>query len=513
MALLLLNAICNLLSLGNIILVLLLFFLLHYVKVLYEFRDMPRGPRLTCLPIVGNILSLKTKVDKMAETFESLSKYYGGDFSLKLGSFKFLMVSTPEAVKEVLLVKSVAYAGRPRTRAYYDLFLGCKDLVFAEYGPAWKFYRKLFMTALRQYLSNIPLIESRVTCQAEKLIRFMEDQRGELFDPADHLMKAVANIICGITFKGGSDTQSPDLDRMLKLNAAFVANVDAFQKVLILDFFPWVRYLPTRIYERWMEPVREIHKIIRKRLKQTKENFDPTEPVEDFTSAMLCAQRDFEAECKSEEEKADLFSEDRFVTTIHDMFVAGYETTSTALRFVVAFMVTHPKYQEDIQRELDDVLGDRRPTLDDRPDLPLVQATILESLRVGNIVPLAVPHVTIENTTLRGYRVPKGTIVFPNTEAVHMDPKCWENPTIFNPYRHIDENGKLVANPDNFFPFGGGRRVCAGEALAKIELFLFISLLFQHFTFDAEEGYQLQMKGAIVQFPARYNIRAIKRKH
>ena len=70
MALLVLNAICNLLSLGNIILVLLLFFLLHYVKVLYEFRDMPPGPRLTCLPIVGNILSLKTKVDKMAETFE-----------------------------------------------------------------------------------------------------------------------------------------------------------------------------------------------------------------------------------------------------------------------------------------------------------------------------------------------------------------------------------------------------------------------------------------------------------
>ena len=70
MALLLLNAICNLLSLGNLILVLLLFFLLYYVKVLYEFRDMPPGPRLTCLPIVGNILSLKTKVDTIAETFE-----------------------------------------------------------------------------------------------------------------------------------------------------------------------------------------------------------------------------------------------------------------------------------------------------------------------------------------------------------------------------------------------------------------------------------------------------------
>ena len=368
------------------------------------------------------------------------------------------------------------------------------------------------MTALRQYLCNIPLVEDRVIAQAEKLVQFVEEQRGELFDPADRLMKAVTDVICGITFKDGSDTRNPDLDRMLKLNAAIVANVDDFQKVLIWDFFPWAHYLATEVYERWTAPLREIQGIIRKRLRQTKETFDPTEPVEDFTSALLRAQLDFEAECKTEEEKAELFSEDRFVTTIHDIFAAGYETTSTTLRFVIAFLITYPEYQEDIQRELDAVVEERRPTMNDRPNLPLVQAVILESLRVGNLVPLALPHVAIEDTTVRGYRVPKGTVVFPNTEAVHMDPNCWEDPTVFNPYRHIDENGKLIANPDNFYPFGAGRRVCAGEALAKIELFLITAILFHRFTFVAEEGYQLQMKGATVQFPVRYKIRAIDRK-
>ncbi|KAK2557763.1 Cytochrome P450 2J5 [Acropora cervicornis] len=230
------------------------------------------------------------------------------------------------------------------------------------------------MSALRQYLSNIPLVEDRVTAQTDKLVQFVEEQRGELFDPADRLMKAVADVICGITFKDGSDTRNPDLDRMLKLNAAIVANVDDFQKVLILDFFPG------QVYERWKAPIRDIQGIIRKRLRQTKETFDPTEPVEDFMSALLRAQLDFEAECKTEEEKAELFSEDRFVTTVHDMFAAGYETTSTqTLRFVIAFLVTYPKYQEDIQRELDDVLGPKQPRMSDRPNLPLVQAVILES--------------------------------------------------------------------------------------------------------------------------------------
>ena len=234
------------------------------------------------------------------------------------------------------------------------------------------------MSALRQYLSNIPLVEDRVTAQADKLVQFVEEQRGELFDPAGRLMKAVANVICGITFKDKSDTRHADLDRMLKLNAAIVANVD-FQKVVILDFFPWAHYLDREVYERWTAPLLEIHGIIRKRLRQTKETFDPMEPVEDFMSALLRAQLDFEAECKTEEEKAELFSEDRFVTTVHDMFAGGYETTSTTLRFVIAFLVTYPKYQEDIQRELDDVLGPKQPRMSDRPNLPLVQAVILES--------------------------------------------------------------------------------------------------------------------------------------
>ena len=73
------------------------------------------------------------------------------------------------------------------------------------------------------------------------------------------------------------------------------------------------------------------------------------------------------------------------------------------------------------------------------------------------------------------------------TESVHLDPKCWENPTMFNPYRHIDENGKLITNQGNFYPFGAGRRVCAGEPLAKVELFLFLSWMLQEFTFIAEE--------------------------
>ena len=385
--------------------------------------------------------------------------------------------------------------------------------MFGNYGPAWKFHRKLFTTALRQYLSNIPLIERRVSTQAKKLVQFIEDQDGKPFDPADCLQRTVADVICGITFGEGYDTTNPDLNKLLKLNVDLVADTDDSQLVTVLDFFPLAKYLPLKAYDRVLKPILEMYDIIRKFLREGEENFNPEEPVQDLISGLLHAK--YEAKCESGEEDEAFLSDDYLVNTIEDMFAAGYETTSTTMKWAIAFLVNYPKYQEDIQSQIDEVVGERNPGLEDRANLPIIYATIMETLRVGNVAPLAVPHVTLVDTTLCGYRVPKDAIVFADTESVHLDPKCWENPTMFNPYRHIDEDGKLVTNQGNFYPFGAGRRVCAGEPLAKVELFLFLSWMLQKFTFVAQEdGRPPSLKGEYsgTQFPVPYKIRAIKRK-
>ena len=381
-------------------------------------------------------------------------------------------------------------------------------------GAPWKFHRKLFTTALRQYLSDIPLIESRVSTQAEKLVRFMEEQGGNPFNPADCLMRGVADVICGITFGEGYDTTNPRLNKLLQFNIAISENADDALFVQVLDFLPLVRHLPIKAYERFFHPFRKNFEIIRTFLKERKEGFDPSQPVKDLISCLLHAKH--EAECESDEERAAFLSDDYFINTIEDMFAAGYETTSTTMKWAIAFLVNYPKYQEDIQCQLDKVVGERSPSLDDRASLPLIHATIIETLRIGNVVPFAVPHATVTETTLCGYRVPKDTIIFADTESVHLNPKCWDDPTEFNPYRHIDEDGELVTNQGNFFPFGAGRRVCAGEALAKVELFLLLSWMLQKFTFVAEEdGHPPSLKGvfnSLIQSPVPYQIRAMKRK-
>ena len=345
-------------------------------------------------------------------------------------------------------------------------------------------------------------------------MQFTEEQDGKPFNPADCLMRGVADVICGITFGEGYDTTDPRLNKLLEFDIAINENADDGQMASVLDFFPVAQYLPIKVYDRFLQPFFDSYEIIGEFLKERKGTFDPAQPVEDLISGLLHAK--YEAERESDEERTALFSDDYFVNVIEDMFAAGFETTSTTLKWAIAFLVNYPRYQEDIQRQIDDVVGKQSPSLEDRANLPLIQASIIETLRVGNIAPFAVPHATLTDTTLCGFRVTEGTIVFPNTQSVHFDPQCWDNPTVFNPYRHIDDDGKLITNQGNLYPFGAGRRVCAGEPLAKVELFLFLSWMLQKFTFMAEEdGRPPSLKGifnSIIQCPVPYKIRAVKRK-
>ena len=396
----------------------------------------------------------------------------------------------------------------------FNYFSGGKDIAIGNYGPAWRLHRKLFMTALRQYLSNVQLIESRVLKETDKLLCYFEEQKGNAFDPADILAQSVANVICGIAFGEGYDTSNADMKELLYLNQKILSPSGDIRTVTMLDFLPFVEYLPIPAYRRHFAlQIKPFH-IIKKYLNQRRQNLDPEEKITDLISGLIQAQNDAKDLTNAEEQGA-LLSDDYLVNTIEDMFVAGYETTSTTLMWTIAFLVNYPRFQTDIQLQLDDIVGrDRVPSLEDRSKLPFVHATIMEVLRTGNVAGQAFPHLTLKETKLCGYRVPKDVVVIVDTEAVHLDPHCWENASVFDPYRHLDQDGNLITNQGNFYPFGAGRRVCAGESLAKVELFLFLTRMLQKFTFVSEEGggpIDLRSVVGVTQSPKPYKIRAIRR--
>ncbi|XP_074607435.1 steroid 17-alpha-hydroxylase/17,20 lyase-like [Acropora palmata] len=504
------------LTFGNIVLVFVFLLILNQLIELYEFRNMPPGPRLTSLPFIGNLLSFDSfsPGESFMDATVSLRKKYGSLYSLKLGSYKFVIAEDVASMKEVLVKKSADYAGRPPFHSFMIETMDGKDIALGNYGPAWKFHRKLFMTAVRQYLSDQKLVEDTISKQVTMLLEYFEEQNGKDFNPGQILMETVANIICCISFGGHFDSSHPDFEELLRLNNESFTDTELNSDIFVLDLFSWAKYFPFKAYKRLNNLTTRVFEILRKELKKQQENYDPAAEVKSLIQ-MLIKERDAaEAEIE-EDEKTALLSDDYIINTLEDMFSAGYETTSTTLRWVIAYLVNNPEYQTMIQEQLDEVVGKgRMPRLDDSLNLPLIKATVLEALRLGNVAEVALPHYTLKDTSLGKYRMPKDTVVLVNLRCIHEDPSCWENPETFNPQRHIDSDGNLITNSGNFLPFSAGRRVCAGEALAKVELFLFVSCMLHKFTFlPAEDGSLPDVKGVsgFTRYPAPYKIRVEKR--
>ncbi|XP_053383762.1 cytochrome P450 2J4-like [Mercenaria mercenaria] len=157
--------------------------------------------------------------------------------------------------------------------------------------------------------------------------------------------------------------------------------------------------------------------------------------------------------------------------------------------------------------------GDKVVTWADRSSLPYIEATLLEIQRMANIAPVSIPHTTDVDVTFGGYYIPRRTLIIVNLYSSNMDPRHWDQPEIFNPERFM-EGGKLKKNPA-LIPFSIGPRICLGESLAKMEMFLIFSNLLQRFTFCREDDNVKHSFENILEqgtsAPKPYKTRAIKR--
>jgi cytochrome P450 len=210
----------------------------------------------------------------------------------------------------------------------------------------------------------------------------------------------------------------------------------------------------------------------------------------DYLNAFLSEQKTR----KKNKNFAEFFDDDTLIANMKILFVAGMETTTNTLRWALVYLMIHPDIQRKVQKEIDDVIGpNRMPSYEDRPRMPYTEAVLLEVQRCASVVPLSVIHRATDNAVLNGYKIPKDTLVLPNLYAVHHDEKLYPDPNSFRPERFINEQGQVI-KPDWLIPFSVGKRFCLGEPLARMELFLYFTCMFQRFTFQKPEDATLSLK-------------------
>uniref|UniRef100_A0A8C9TR49 Cytochrome P450, family 17, subfamily A, polypeptide 2 n=1 Tax=Scleropages formosus TaxID=113540 RepID=A0A8C9TR49_SCLFO len=432
-------------------------------------------PCLPSLPLLGSLLSLRSSPPPHL-LFTQLGRKYGSPFALHLGPHYTVVVNNFKHAREVLLQRGKEFAGRPKMVTTELLSRGGKDIAFADYSPLWKSHRRLVHASFTMFGEGSNTLQNIVCEEAASLCSDLSAQSGQPVDLELPLMQAVTNVVCTLVFGSTYQPHDPEFHSVMEYNSGIVQTI---ARGNVVDIFPWLKIFPNKDLKKLKECIRVRDELLSKKLEEHKATYSPEE-TRDLLDALLKGQR------SSGDESS--ITDDHVLMTAAEVFGAGVETTSTTLLWMIAFLLHHPEVQDRIHQELDKQIGrDRMPTLADRGRLPYLESTLCEVMRIRPVSPVLIPHVALRDTSLGEHSIPKGTRVLVNMWSIHHDPQEWDEPDKFKPERFLDADGQRFS-PPCFLPFGAGPRVCVGESLAKLELFLFSGWLLQRFTFTVPQG-------------------------
>ncbi|KAF1951982.1 cytochrome P450 [Byssothecium circinans] len=439
-------------------------------------KDYPPGP--PTIPILGNLhLMPKTKLH---EQFKIWGEEYGPVYSLILGTSVMIVLSSDQAIKDLLDKRSNIYSSRPG--AYIpNRMSGGKRMALMEYGKLWRSIRShmhehLSITASKSYVPYQDL-ETR-----SLLVGLLNTPDHWI----DHLRLLNSSTMTQMLF--GFRTTDLDDAKMHQLYTGFGEFGELFMTpaAQLLDCFPLLQWLPDALVPIKRKATE--HHIKEKEL-YLRHWMTAKEGVKAGTIAP-CIAIDF---CASQAKEN--FSDDLTAYIISTMLEAGSDTTWSEILGWVQAMVLFPSVAKTAQEEIDRVCGERLPTLDDEPQMQYIRGCVKESLRFMPTTVMGVPHAVIRDDMYMGWRIPKDASVVMNVWGMHNDPSRYPNPRTFDPTRYTNDTQtayEAAVNPDSskrdHFIFGAGRRICAGLHIAERTMFLSISRLLWAFNFELPEG-------------------------
>lgn len=179
---------------------------------------------------------------------------------------------------------------------------------------------------------------------------------------------------------------------------------------------------------------------------------------------------------QARDEDGTMLADRDLISQTMALFVAGHETTATALSWTLFLLAQHPRVMADLLDELDGQLHGQAPTLEQLNELPFLNYVIDESMRILSPFVFGMRFAR-EDTSLGDYFVPKGSVVAFAPAHLHHDPAVYPEPRRFLPRRWE------TAQPGTyeFLPFSAGPRMCIGATFALMEIRLVLATLLQRF--------------------------------
>uniref|UniRef100_A0A8C5WEY2 Cytochrome P450 n=1 Tax=Leptobrachium leishanense TaxID=445787 RepID=A0A8C5WEY2_9ANUR len=445
-----------------------LFLFLGVKNFIWKNGNLPPGPRP--LPILGNILDLRGDYVK---TLMNFRRTYGDVCTIYLGSRPVILVTGYKAVKEVYVDRADDFLARGDMPSFDACFMNY-GIILTSDMHRWKELRRFSLSALRDFGMGKKSIEEKIQEEAACLVTELRKTKESFFDPRQLLSNSPCNVIFSIMFGHREEYDNEELINVIKLVFQTFRTISSPWGQLY-EMFPRIMWYLPGGHQEIFKNLNKLMAFVEKKIKQNEKTLDPDNP-RDYIDTFLI---------KMEKEKTDPQSEftlRNLVCSTLQIFFAGVETMSNTLTYSFLLILKRPDILAKLHEEIDLVIGrNRAPMLQDRNKMPYTEAVIHELQRFVDVLPLGVPRRTTRDLEFRGYDIPKGMNVLVILSSVLKDPSCFPFPSEFNPQNFLDENGEFKKN-DAFMPLAAGKRICLGEALVRMELFLFFVTSLQNFT-------------------------------
>ncbi|CAM5097376.1 unnamed protein product [Natator depressus] len=431
--------------------------------------QLPPGPAPWFL--LGNLW--QKDILPLHKSYQKLRKKYGPVFTIWLGPKPAVVLCGYEAVRDAFVGHAEEFGGRAAIAIHERVTDGYGLITGSE--KKWRELRRFTIATLRDFGMGKKTMAQRVQEEAQYLVEAVADMEGEAFDPMSRIRHAVSNVVCAVVFGSRFSYEDKAFLELLGMMGNYSYYfMSPFARVY--NTFPGIMcYLPGPHNKVFTES-EKLKNFIRKRIDSHKRTLDPSCP-RDYIDCFLIKSE------KGTSTSGDVFSSENLLMAVFDLFGAGTVSTANTLLFFLLVMAKFPQIQARVQQEIEKVVGAiHAPGMEDRVRMPYTNAVIHEMQRSQSGQMENFPRAVTRRIEFRGYTIPQGTAVIPVFRSVHSDPKYWETPEEFNPGHFLDEKGKFRPN-EAFMPFSVGKRMCPGEGLARMELFLFFSTLLQNFTF------------------------------
>ena len=439
----------------------------------------------TLIPAVSRMRSLADSRAMASNPVKVLSKYsaeLGETFRFYLGGIKEAIVTiNPAVIEHVLKANAGNYRKSEIQVKRMGHFLG-KGLLTTE-GEAWKTQRRLIQKGFdRKQLDALSIIMQ--DSLADSLKDFDTQTQNGPVDIYPHMMKVTFAMVARSLF--GARLKDEDIE----LVSDTICTVQAFivKQTLQPYLNPWFQVSGELAKHEKLR--RSADAVLMEYIKKRRNEA----PALDLLQTLMDARYS----------DGEGMSDELVLSESMQLLVAGHETSSNALSWLLYLLSTRPDCLERVRREFDEVLGDAPLGHADVPKFVYTTQVIQEGLRLYPPFWM-VDREAIADDRVGDINIPARSMVIVHVYGAHHEAKRWPDPEKFDEDRFIKGNEKQRA-PFSYLPFGGGPRGCIGNNYAMLQVLMILSDLLRRYDLQLAPGQTIEAQPMVILRP-RHGIR------